>query len=50
MLFIKQLTRSFGANRAVDDISLTIEGGEIVGLAGENAPARRRSCASSPAS
>ncbi|HEX7154003.1 MAG TPA: ATP-binding cassette domain-containing protein [Thermoanaerobaculia bacterium] len=30
------ITKSFGANRAVDDVSLTLSDGEIVGLVGEN--------------
>jgi simple sugar transport system ATP-binding protein len=36
VLRISHASRSFGANRAVDDVSLTIHGGEIVGLVGEN--------------
>lgn len=36
MLLIKHVTKSFGANRAVNGVSLTIGGGEIVGLVGEN--------------
>ncbi|HEV8432655.1 MAG TPA: ATP-binding cassette domain-containing protein [Thermoanaerobaculia bacterium] len=36
MLQISHAAKSFGANRAVDDVSLTIQGGEIVGLVGEN--------------
>jgi ABC-type uncharacterized transport system ATPase subunit len=36
MLLISHVTRSFGANRAVDDVTLTIDRGEIVGLVGEN--------------
>jgi simple sugar transport system ATP-binding protein len=36
MLLIKHVTKSFGATRAVNGVSLTIGGGEIVGLVGEN--------------
>jgi simple sugar transport system ATP-binding protein len=36
MLLIKHVTKSFGATRAVNDVSLTVGGGEIVGLVGEN--------------
>jgi general nucleoside transport system ATP-binding protein len=36
VLRLSNVSKSFGANRAVDDVSLTIEGGEIVGLVGEN--------------
>ena len=35
-LRIDHVTKSFGATRAVDDVSLEIEAGEIVGLVGEN--------------
>ena len=35
-LRIDHVTMSFGATRAVDDVSLSIEAGEIVGLVGEN--------------
>jgi general nucleoside transport system ATP-binding protein len=35
-LSLQHVTKSFGATRAVDDVSLAIAGGEIVGLVGEN--------------
>ncbi len=36
MLRIEHVTKSFGATRAVDDVSLHLAPGEIVGLLGEN--------------
>ena len=36
MLILSHVTRRFGPTVAVDDVSLTIERGEIVGLVGEN--------------
>jgi ABC-type uncharacterized transport system ATPase subunit len=33
---LTRIAKSFGANRAVDDVSLTLREGEIVGLVGEN--------------
>jgi len=36
MLSLNHVTKSYGATRAVDDVSLTIRQGEIVGLIGEN--------------
>jgi simple sugar transport system ATP-binding protein len=36
LLHISHAAKSFGANQAVDDVSLTIGAGEIVGLVGEN--------------
>jgi simple sugar transport system ATP-binding protein len=36
VLAVENVAKSFGANRAVDDVSLKINGGEIVGLVGEN--------------
>ena len=35
-LSVKGLSKSFGEKRAVDDVSLEIEGGEVVGLLGPN--------------
>ena len=36
MLALEHISRSFGATRAVDDVSVEIRGGEIVALVGEN--------------
>lgn len=36
LLTIDGLVKSFGANRAVDDVSFTVEPGEVVGLLGAN--------------
>ena len=36
MLQLRNITRRFGATTAVDDISLSVKPGEIVGLVGEN--------------
>jgi len=33
---IRNVTKTFGRTRAVDDVSLDVDGGEIVGLVGEN--------------
>ena len=35
-LFVEGLTKSFGEKRAVDDVSLEVRGGEVVGLLGPN--------------
>jgi len=35
-LSVKGLSKSFGEKRAVDDVSLEVEGGEVVGLLGPN--------------
>ncbi len=37
MIEVKNLTRNFGAKRAVDDVSFTVEKGEILGFLGPNA-------------
>src|SRR5205814_7774539 len=42
MLVITHVSKSFGAMRAVDDVSLTIDSGEIVGLIGENGAGKTR--------
>src|SRR5206468_3201848 len=36
MLTIAHISKSFGANRALDDVSFSVAAGEIVGLVGEN--------------
>ena len=36
MIQVEHLTRSYGATRAVDDVSFSIGSGEIVGLLGHN--------------
>nr|WP_246804822.1 ATP-binding cassette domain-containing protein [Desulfosarcina cetonica] len=36
MIEVKQLTKQFGQHRAVDDISFSVEKGEILGFLGPN--------------
>jgi ABC-2 type transport system ATP-binding protein len=36
MIEVKNLTKSYGANKAVDDISFTAESGQILGFLGPN--------------
>ena len=36
MIKVKHLVKSFGANRAVDDISFSVERGEVLGFLGPN--------------
>jgi simple sugar transport system ATP-binding protein len=36
LLTIRDITKSFGANRALDDVSLDVAAGEIVAIVGEN--------------
>ncbi len=36
MIEVKRLTKDFGAKRAVDDISFSVEKGEILGFLGPN--------------
>ena len=36
MIEVEHLTKSYGPRRAVDDISFTVERGEIVGFLGKN--------------
>ena len=36
MLSVKHITKYYGKNKAVDDLSFTVKNGEIFGLLGEN--------------
>ena len=36
MLSVKHITKYYGDNKAVDDLSFTVKNGEIFGLLGEN--------------
>ena len=41
VLKLSNITRAFGAVKAVDGVSLEIRRGEVVGLVGETGPANR---------
>ena len=39
------IVKSYGANTVLEDITLTVAPGQVLGLTGPSAPARRRSAA-----
>ncbi|KNY28555.1 ABC-type Na+ transport system, ATPase component [Pseudobacteroides cellulosolvens ATCC 35603 = DSM 2933] len=42
MVSVQRLTKSFGTNKAVDEVSFEIKKGEVFGLLGENGPAKQQ--------
>ncbi len=42
LLEMKSITKTFGAVKAVDSVSLRLDAGEIVSLCGENGSVNRR--------
>ena len=44
MIRIENLTKNYGAKKALDDLNLTINDGEIFGLIGHNGAGKSTTC------